>query len=78
MTNETKQQLFPWVFAGAALFYGWAVISLWLGPSWGFSGGFYMVVGVMPAFFGVLLTVAALLLHMDIQENDSSGRRSDF
>jgi hypothetical protein len=77
MTNEKKHKLFPWLFAGAALFYGWAVISLWLGPSWGFSGRFYMLIGVLPAFFGVLSTVGALLLHMDIQEGDS-GRRSDF
>jgi hypothetical protein len=77
MTNETKEQLFPLTFAGAALFYGWAIVSLWVGPYWGLSGGWYLIVGVLPAFFGVLSTVAALLLHMDLQENDSS-RPEDF
>jgi len=77
MTDETKEWLFPLTFAGAALFYGWAIVSLWVGPHWGLSGGRYLIVGVLPAFVGVLCTVAALLLHMDLQERDSTNR-DDF
>ena len=77
MTDETKERLFPLTFAGAALFYGWAIVSLWVGPHWGLTGGWYMIVGVLPALVGVLCTVAALLLHMDLQDSDSTNR-DDF
>lgn len=77
MTDETKEQLFPITFAAAAFFYAWAIISLWVGPHWGMSGGWYLITGVLPAFFGVLSTITALLLHLEIQENDSTNR-DDF
>jgi hypothetical protein len=77
MTDETKQTLFPWTFAGATLFYGWAIVSLWLGPTWSVSGSWYLLVGVIPAFLGVLCTVVTLALHVDIQESNSTNRE-DF
>lgn len=73
MTDETKQTLFNWFFAGATLFYGWAVVSLWMGPQWGLSGIRYLVIGVIPAFFGVVCTVMALSLHIDLQDSDSTN-----
>lgn len=72
MTNETKERLFNWTFAGAAFFYAWAIVSLWLGPRWALSGSLYLVVGVLPAFFGVLCTVSALALHIDLEDRDST------
>lgn len=77
MTDETKETLFPVTFAGAALFYSWAIVSLWLGPTWSLSGPWYLVVGVLPAFIGVLCTVSALALHIEIQESDSTNQE-DF
>jgi hypothetical protein len=74
MTDETKQTLFSWCFAGATLFYGWAVISIWMGPRWGLSGARYMIVGVLPAFLGVVCTVLSLVLHIDLQDSDSTSR----
>jgi hypothetical protein len=73
MADETKQSLFSWFFAGAALFYGWAIASLWVGPRWGLSGTRYMVIGVLPAFLGVVCTVLALALHIDLQDSDSTS-----
>lgn len=73
MTDEMKQTLFSWFFAGAALFYGWAIVSLWVGPQWGLSGVRFLVVGVTPAFLGVVCTVLALALHIDLQESDSTN-----
>lgn len=73
MTNEMKQTLFNWSFGGATFFYLWAIVSLWLGPSWALSGVRYLIVGVLPAFFGVVCTVSALALHIDIQDHDSSN-----
>lgn len=77
MKKETKERLFPLTFAAAALLYSWATIALWVGPRWGLSGGWYLIVGVLPAFVGVLCTIAALLLHLDLRENDSTNR-DDF
>lgn len=77
MKDETKETLFPVTFVGAALFYSWAIVSLWMGPTWTLSGFWYLVVGVLPAFLGVLCTVLALALHMELQESDSTNRE-DF
>ncbi len=73
MTNETKQTLFSWFFAGAVLFYGCAIVSMWVGPRWNLTWARYLVVGVIPAFLGVVCTVAALALHIDIQDQDSTN-----
>ena len=73
MTDDTKQTLFSWFFAGATLFYGWAIVSLWVGPRWDLTGARYLVVGVIPAFLGVVCTVFALALHIDIQDHDSTN-----
>ena len=76
MTDETKKRLFNWTFAAAAFFYAWAIVSLWVGPRWALSGGWYLVVGVLPAFFGVVCTVTALALHIDLQDHDSTDTGS--
>jgi hypothetical protein len=73
MTDETKQTLFSWFFAGATLFYGWAIVSLWMGPRWIHSGTWYLIVGVIPAFIGVVCTVSAIALHIELQESDSTS-----
>jgi len=73
MKDKTKQTLFPLTFMGATLFYAWAIVSLWIGPSWNLSGPQYLVVGVIPAFLGVVCTVMALALHIELQEGDSSN-----
>ncbi|PSQ97192.1 MAG: hypothetical protein BRD53_03485 [Bacteroidetes bacterium SW_7_64_58] len=70
-------QMHSLTFAGAAFFYSWAIVSLWIGPSWALSGPRYLIVGVIPAFLGVVCTVFALALHMEIQESDSTNR-DDF
>ena len=70
MSDASKQWLFTVSFVGAVLFYSWAVVSLWLGPRWGVSIGQYGLVGVLPALLGVLCTVAALALHLDLRERD--------
>lgn len=73
MTHDTKQKLFPIAFGCAALFYAWAIVALWMGPSWNLSGITYLLVGILPAFLGVLSTVSALALHLDLQD-DSTNR----
>ncbi|MFB6230272.1 MAG: hypothetical protein ABEL04_03875 [Salinibacter sp.] len=78
MKDETKQTLFPLTFAAAALFYAWAIVSLWVGPSWSLSGLQYLVVGVIPAFLGVVCTVLALALHIELQESDSTGNEDPW
>jgi hypothetical protein len=73
MTDKTKRLLFTASFVAAAIFYAWAIFSLWLGPVWEFSIRRYGLIGVLPAFFGVLCTVAALALHLELRDHDSQG-----
>jgi hypothetical protein len=72
MTRDTKEALFPVTFGAAAFFYAWAIVALWMGPSWNLSGHRYMLVGVFPAFLGVTCTVMALALHLELQNGDSA------
>ena len=73
MTRDTKEALFPVTFGAAALFYSWAIVALWMGPTWSLSGRWYMLVGVLPAFLGVTCTVMALALHLELQDGDSAS-----
>ncbi|MFB6273522.1 MAG: hypothetical protein ABEL51_11570 [Salinibacter sp.] len=73
MTDETKRTLFTGSFVAAAIFYAWATFSLWLGPVWKISWVKYGLIGVLPAFLGVLCTIAALALHLELRDHDSSG-----
>jgi hypothetical protein len=73
MTHDTKEALFPVTFGAAAFFYAWAIVALWMGPSWNLSGNWYMLVGVLPAFLGVTCTVMALALHLELRDGDSAN-----
>lgn len=73
MIGINKITLFRLSFVGAAILYSWAIVSLWIGPRWSLSGPLYLFTGVLPAFFGVLCTISALALHLEIQEDDSAS-----
>jgi len=73
MTHDTKEALFPITFGAAALFYAWAIVALWVGPTWNLSGTRYLLLGVLPAFLGVTCTVLALALHLELQDGDSAN-----
>lgn len=68
-----KQTLFRLSYGGAALFYVWAIGALWIGPAQRLSGTRYLLIGVLPALFGVVCTITAFALHVQIREDDSKG-----
>lgn len=73
MTDTTKRTFFRASFGGAALLYAWSIGVLWVGPQWSVSGPRYLLLGVGPAFLGVVCTVGALALHIDLREEDATG-----
>lgn len=70
MTEAKKDKLFQLTFWGAGLLYVWALFVFWMAPQWGLSGWTYYLMGVLPAFGGVVSLAVSLGLYVDLQKDD--------
>jgi len=69
MTDQQKETLFQVSYWGAGLLYVWALYVFWMAPEWQLSGRTYYLMGVLPAFLGVVALATALGLYMDLYQD---------
>jgi len=68
MTERQKEILFQVSYWGAAFLYVWALYVFWMAPEWQLSGRSYYLLGILPAFLGVVALATALGLYMDLYQ----------